>query len=241
MRWGIFSDIHGNLEALDAILAALTKERIDRYLCLGDLVGYGADPNLCIAEIKAINPLTIAGNHDWAAVGLFDSAYFNPDARAAVLWASRNITEEDKQFLKSLQLIHQQEQLTSVHGSLEHPENFGYILDIFSAEKTFELLRTRVCFIGHTHRPVIFIKDGQTCKSSFQAETKLEVSRNYIINVGSVGQPRDGNPQAAYVIYDSEKEQVQIKRASYDVQKAQAKIIKAGLPRMLAERLALGR
>ncbi|MBU3933542.1 metallophosphatase family protein [bacterium] len=241
MRWGIFCDIHANLEALDAVLAALAGERIDRYLCLGDIVGYGANPRECIAEIKKIDAPTIAGNHDWAAVGLFDIAYFNPAAKAAVLWTRQNLAYEDKEFLKNLDLIHREEELTLVHASLQNPGQFEYILDISSAARTFELLRTRLCFIGHSHAPLIFIKEGENYSFTFQAKVKLKASRMYIINAGSVGQPRDADPRASYVVYDSESEDVEIKRVPYDVQKAQEKIIKAGLPTTLAERLAAGR
>lgn len=241
MRWGIFSDIHGNLEALDEALSAFAKERIDKYLCLGDIVGYGADPGKCIAQIKRLNPVTIAGNHDWAAVNLFDTTYFNPHARAAVLWTSENINYEDKEFLKSLELIYQQDEITLVHGDLCNPEQFEYILDTFSAKKSFQLLKTKICFIGHSHAPGTFIKEGENCVFTFQTEIRLKAAQTYIVNAGSVGQPRDGNPQASYIIYDSEKGQLEIKRVDYDIKKAQDKIIKAGLPRILAERLSFGR
>ena len=241
MRWGIFCDIHGNLEALDAVLAALARERIDRYLCLGDIVGYGADPAECIAQIQRLNLVTLAGNHDWAVVGLFDIAYFNPAAKAALLWTRQNLTYEDKEFLKNLDLIYWEEELTLVHASLQNPGQFEYILDISSAARTFELLRTRVCSIGHSHAPLIFIKEGENYTSTFQTKIKLEASRTYIVNAGSVGQPRDADPRASYVVYDSKSKEIEIKRVPYDVQKAQEKIIKAGLPRMLAERLTAGR
>lgn len=241
MRWGIFSDIHGNLEALQAVLAALAKERIDRYLCLGDIVGYGANPSECIAEIKKLKPQTIVGNHDWAVADMLEAAYFNPHAQAAVLWTARNITNGDKRFLKNLELTYQQDELTLVHGSLYRPEQFEYILDIHSAKKTFGLLRTRFCFIGHSHAPIVFIRDEKIGIFTSVADIKLQDAQSYIVNAGSVGQPRDGNPQASFVVYDSQKNKLQIKRVSYDVQKAKDKIIKAGLPRILAERLVVGR
>lgn len=241
MRWGIFSDIHSNLEALEAVLAALAKQRIDKYFCLGDIVGYGANPGECIAEIGKLNPVSIAGNHDWAVAGLFDITHLTPNAAAGVLWTRRNIIYEDKEFLKSLGLIHQEEELTLVHASLQNPGQFDYIVDIPSAKAAFALLRTSLCFIGHTHRPVIFIKEGSNYTSTFQAEIKVKTSQTYIINAGSVGQPRDGNPQGCYAVYDSETKEVQIKRVSYDIRSAQDKIIAAGLPRILAERLSLGR
>ena len=241
MRWGILSDIHSNLEALEAVLAALAYERIDKYLCLGDIVGYGANPGECIAEIRKLNPVSIAGNHDWAVAGLFDIAHLTSNATAGVLWTSRNITYKDKEFLKSLGLIHQEKELTLVHASLQEPERFEYISDNTSADKAFQALDTTICFIGHTHRPVIFIKEGNNYTSTLQVEIKVRTSQTYIINAGSVGQPRDGNPQACYAVYDSEAEEVQIKRVSYDIRKAQDKIIAAGLPKILAERLAVGR
>ncbi|MCQ9207851.1 MAG: metallophosphatase family protein [Omnitrophica bacterium] len=241
MRWGIFCDIHANLEALQAVLAAFSKERIDRYLCLGDVVGYGANPNECITEVKKLNPVIIAGNHDWGTADLFDITYFNAHAQAAILWTSKNINYENKQFLKNLELVYQKGDITSVHGSLTHPEQFEYILDISSAEETFQLLQTKVCFVGHTHVSIIFIKRGKHYTATSQTEIVLESSQSYIVNAGSVGQPRDGNPKSSYVVYDSESNQLQIKRAPYDIQKTRDKIIKAGLPRILAERLTIGR
>ncbi len=241
MRWGILSDIHANYESLTAVLVALKKERIDKYLCLGDIVGYGADPGACIAEIKRLNSLTIAGNHDWASVNLFDISHFNPTALRAVLWTRKQLAEGDRQFLKNLELIYQEDKATFVHGSLKDPEGFGYILEPSGAKETFKLLQTKICFIGHSHAPVTFAKEGENYTASFKAKLKLRASRTYIVNAGSVGQPRDGNPQAAYVVYDSETDEVQTKRVAYDIQKAQDKIIKAGLPRVLAERLSVGR
>lgn len=241
MRWGIFGDIHGNLEALEAVLTALKAEHIDKYLCLGDIVGYGADPTRCIAEIKALGPTTIAGNHDWASVELFDIGYFNPHAKQAVLWTRQNLSDQDKQFLKSLELVYQEKELTLVHGNLQNPERFEYIFDISSARESFNLLGTKICFIGHSHKPAIFIKQDKNYTYTFQNNLKIEAAQSYIVNAGSVGQPRDGDPQATYLVYDSQSRQLQIKRISYDIQKAQDKIVKAGLPMVLAERLSYGR
>jgi diadenosine tetraphosphatase ApaH/serine/threonine PP2A family protein phosphatase len=241
MRYGIFSDIHGNYEALQSVLIALSRERIDKYLCLGDLVGYGADPDECVREIKKINPLTVAGNHDWAIAGLFDLSDFTSLAKEAVLWTGKNINRETKEFLKGLKLVHQEKELTLVHGSLDSPEKFNYIKDIFSARETFQLCRTGICFVAHTHRPAVFIKEKKKYTSGFYTDFKLKDSRRYIINTGSVGQPRDRDPRAAYVVYDSEEKRIEIKRVAYDIRRAQEKIIKAGLPTALAERLAEGR
>lgn len=241
MRWAILSDIHGNYEALEAVLNALSSERIDRNLCLGDIVGYGADPGECIAQIKKLNAITVAGNHDWASIGFFNNSYFNPAAREAVIWTERHIPWEDKDFLKGLQLVYKEGELTLVHGSLHNPEQFDYILDLNSAYYSFQALQTKICFIGHSHVPLAFVRKKQDYNYTFQQRMKIEEDKFYIINAGSVGQPRDGNPHAAYVVYDSQKKQVQIKRVPYNIAKAQRKIVKAGLPKVLAERLALGR
>ncbi|NQS99710.1 MAG: metallophosphoesterase family protein [Candidatus Omnitrophica bacterium] len=240
MRWGIFSDIHGNLEALKAVVAAFGKEDIDKYLCLGDIVGYGANPRECIAQVKKMEAVTIAGNHDWAAVDLFDPDLFNPHAKTAVLWTGQNLAQEDREYLKNLDLVFQQEELTLVHASLDSPEQFEYVLDVSATGRTFSLLKTRLCFIGHSHIPAIFSKQGQNYRYLLQPKLKIEDDKTYIINTGSVGQPRDGDPRATYVVYDSKAGQLQIKRVSYDLRQTQDKIIQAGLPWILAERLAIG-
>lgn len=241
MRWGIFCDVHANYEALEAVLSALKKEDIDRYLFLGDIVGYGAEPARCIAEIKELNPVTIVGNHDRASCDLFEMNYFNPHAKAAILWTRENLSNADKDFLKSLKLTHKEDDFILVHGSLQSPETFEYILDISSAAETFKLLKTRICFIGHSHLPAIFIKEGEDCRYNVENNVSTKDAQSYIVNAGSVGQPRDGSPKASYAVYDSGAGQLQIKRVAYDIQSAQDKIIKAGLPRILAERLTLGR
>jgi len=241
MRYGIIADIHGNFQALEATLGTLSKEKIDKYLCLGDIVGYGASPEECIARIKELNPGIVAGNHDWASVGLFDISYFNPEARDTLLWTKKNLKDEDRQYLKELKLIHKQDDLTLVHGSVVRPEEFKYIRDVSSAERAFSLLETRICFVGHTHRPIVFIQKDKDCIVSSKEKLHIEPKQCYIVNAGSVGQPRDGNPKGRYVVYDTDKEELETKSVSYDIKTAQEKIIKAGLPRMLAERLRFGK
>jgi predicted phosphodiesterase len=241
MRWGIFCDVHANYEALEAVLAAFKRERVDRYLFLGDIVGYGAEPAQCIAEIRRLNPVSIAGNHDRVSCDLFDVNYFNPHAKAAVLWTRQHLSVADKDFLKSLELIHKEDDFILVHGSLQDPQSFDYIVDISSAVETFNLLDKRFCFTGHSHIAGIYIKEGERYTYTTETNVGIKDTQSYIVNAGSVGQPRDGNPKASYVVYDSETRQVQIERVAYDIQGAQDKIIKAGLPRILAERLTLGR
>jgi len=242
MRYAIVADIHGNLEAFIEVKKQLKKENIDKYICLGDIVGYGANPKECIELSKRLFDIIIAGNHDWASCGLFDVKYFNPYAREAVLWTQNVINEEEKNFLRSLPLTCQVDNFEIVHGSLHHPDEFNYILSVSEALKTFKLMKTQICFIGHSHAPVILSKDDKNeIKCINENEVKLENNLSYIINVGSVGQPRDGNPKSSYCIYDTDKKMIKIKRIAYPVAVAGDKIIKAGLPPFLAVRLSAGR
>ncbi|KPK97184.1 MAG: hypothetical protein AMJ95_10415 [Omnitrophica WOR_2 bacterium SM23_72] len=241
MRYGIFSDIHSNEEALEAVLEALGKEEIDHYLCAGDLVGYAANPNECIERVFSIKPVIVAGNHDWGAVQLFSTEYFNQWAAQALSWTTQHLTEKNKSLLSSLKLVYRNEDLTLVHGTLNDPADFHYVVDISDAHATFSLLTTDVCFIGHTHRPGLFSKHGLT-NVRYQEENFLRMAPGYkyIVNVGSVGQPRDGNPKASYCIYDSQKKEIVIKRLDYDRETAKRKILEAGLPHFLGERLLAG-
>jgi predicted phosphodiesterase len=242
MRYGIFSDIHSNLEALEAALNAYKKETIDKYLCLGDVVGYATNPKECINKIRALAMITVAGNHDWASANLFSTDYFNPDAREAIFWTKSNLDNEDKCFLESLKLTYKSDALVLVHGTLNDPQDFNYMTDDFAALDTFRLLETNICFIGHTHIAGVFIKDkNDSAYYSSQEQVKIENGNKYIVNVGSVGQPRDGNPCACYCIYDTDKKEVQIKRVSYDIKTTRKKIIDAGLPQFLGDRLVIGR
>jgi diadenosine tetraphosphatase ApaH/serine/threonine PP2A family protein phosphatase len=260
MRYGIFSDVHSNLEAFEAVIEALKIERIDNYLCIGDIVGYAADPKECIRKTKQLSPIIVCGNHDWASVGLADIKYFNPVAKEALIWTSNVLDEAEKYFLRSLNLVYTSDKFTPplssnsperkaqkgagfilVHGTLDMPEKFNYLLDVDSAYQTFHLMKVPLCFVGHSHVPIVFLEEGGRVNYLFGAEIKIEEGKRYIVNVGSVGQPRDRDPRAAYCIFDTQERKIQIKRVSYDVERAKEKIIKAGLPRFLAERLSTGR
>mgnify|MGYP001596271601 CR=1 FL=1 len=242
MRYGIFSDVHSNLEALTAVLEAYKKEAIGQYLCVGDVVGYAANPNECCSLVKAIAAITIAGNHDWAVVGLFSPDYFNPLAKQAIFWTSAHLDEASRYFLESTRLVYKNEDLTLVHGTLKNPSDFDYMTDEHVAQESFAFLETAVCFIGHTHRPGVFIKDEQG-RMHYQHVGSIEINlpNQYIVNVGSVGQPRDRNPKAAYAIYDTDKKEVTVKRIAYDIEATQKKIYEAGLPGFLGQRLIMGR
>jgi predicted phosphodiesterase len=242
MRYGIFSDIHSNLEALEAVLKAYGRVSIDKYLCVGDVVGYAANPGECIAKVRLLTTTTVAGNHDWASVDLFSLDYFNPRAAKAVIWTKDQLNEQERYFLESLKLTFKNEDLTLVHATLDDPALFSYLTGIQSASPTFELLNNSLCFLGHTHVPGIFIQNEDKRIYCLKSDTlKLEKNNKYIVNVGSVGQPRDGSPLAAYSIYDTDKKTVWIKRIDYDFKSTAKKIVSAGLPEFLAERLAVGR
>jgi len=241
MKYAILADIHSNLEALLSVEKALEKERVDKCLCLGDIVGYGADPVACLEKTKALSSVIIAGNHDWAAAGKFDTSYFNPYAKEAIEWTSQNLTKEEKEFLANLPLTYQESIFFLVHGSLIRPEGFGYVLDEAEAEANMKIQKTQLCFIGHSHIPEIYVARSGSVSRLDQLQIEAEKGDKYLVNVGSIGQPRDGDPRASYCIFDVDKNTVSINRVEYDIKKAHDKILAEGLPTILAYRLLEGR
>ncbi|MFH1062438.1 MAG: metallophosphoesterase family protein [Candidatus Omnitrophota bacterium] len=241
MRYAIFSDIHGNLEALQAVLLAYQADKIDKYICLGDIVGYGADPRKCIARLSELGSVNLAGNHDWAVVDKFDSSFFNSNALEAILWTMKQVNAREKQFLKNLALTYSDRYISCAHGTLFRPEKFSYMYSLSVAADSFRCIEKKICFIGHTHIPMFFKQSGGQIKAYAGKSVRLEDDAEYIFNIGSVGQPRDGIPEAAYGIYDTKKRLVEIKRISYNISKAQSKIRKAGIAEYLAQRLGQGR
>jgi len=242
MRYAIFSDVHGNLESLVAVLSALKKERIDQYYFCGDIVGYGANPKECIEEIKKINAICIAGNHDWAVAGAMGVENFNLEAQEAIRWTAAELGDEDKEFLRNLKLVEHQNNFILVHGTLNNPEEFHYLVGFDQVVRSFSLMDRMVCFVGHSHVPKVFVENqGETVKEHSGFRVALKDNCRYLVNVGSVGQPRDGNPQAAYCIFDSKNKTIEITRIGYDIKSAQNKIYKVGLPQGLGDRLSTGR
>jgi predicted phosphodiesterase len=239
LLYAIIGDVHSNSEALEAVLEAIKRDKADALLCVGDVVGYGAEPGRCIKIVREATNTIVAGNHDYGAVNKTDIEYFNPEAREAVLWTSRQLSQEESQYLSNLPLVVEKDNLTLVHGSLHIPELFTYIRTFYDAELCFRGLKNEVCFVGHSHVPVAIVRDG-TIKAIADPEVSLLKSSKAIINVGSVGQPRDRNPKACYVLYDTEKKLVKFRRVEYDIVKTSAKIIKAGLPVFNAERIRWG-
>ena len=242
MRYAVISDIHGNLEAFESVLDAISKERVDSYLFVGDIIGYGADPKGCIKMLKSLDPaVAIAGNHEWGVIDKLDVSYFNDTARNAILWTKKALDNSEIEYLRSFPLAYEDEKITLVHGTLNMPEEFYYILDTEDAYVTLSQMKSRLCFVGHSHVPGIFASDHTKVEYFERTDVKMDGERRYLVNVGSVGQPRDGNPAAAFAIYDDEELAIEIKRVDYDVKKAQDKILKAGLPAELAQRLSEGR
>jgi len=241
MRWAILSDVHGNLESFRAVIEDLREEKVERVAYLGDVVGYGADPNDCLTLLEGLTDWVVAGNHDYGSIGLTDIDAFNPSARSAILWTRDQLLPENRIYLRNLLLRRQIGEITFVHATPNQPEDWNYIFTFPEAEEAFQSLTGGLAFIGHSHRPLILAKEKDSeVRVIDHEEVILESGIRYIINVGSVGQPRDGRPEAAYGLYDETGKTYRLKRVDYDVATAQKKIIKAGLPSFLAQRLSRG-
>ncbi len=242
MRYGLISDIHANLEALEAVLAALQDEGIDQILCLGDVIGYGPNPNECVKLVQQHAAACLIGNHDEASLGRVDLDLFNYMARQAIEWTTEQLTEESKEFLKALPYMRTYGQFMIVHASPDEPTRWNYILNLEDAAQGFEAFSEQICFIGHSHTPwVIPLQPDGRMRVLHDYPLGVKDNFRYLINIGSVGQPRDRNPDAAFGILDTEPLQYTLKRVSYDVAKTQKKIRATGtLPSFLADRLATG-
>ena len=247
MRYLILSDIHANIDALEAVLTAAPSETWDRVLVLGDLVGYGAEPSAVIARVQSLNPTaTIRGNHDKAACGIEDGSSFNYVARLAAQWTFDALSPVQREYLRALPQgpLTIDDTIEICHGAPFDEDH--YIFDADDASHALDSATRRVCLFGHTHLPVVFRRnphlfDGFLPSGPTDSLVEIESGLNYLINVGSVGQPRDGDPRAAFGIYDSAAPSVLIRRVEYPVQTAQRRILDAGLPASLANRLGIGR
>jgi len=241
-RIGVVSDIHGNLPALEAVLNSLEKSQIERILCCGDIVGYGPWPDLCVRIIRKANLLCVQGNHDAAACERLPFDHFTPSAQLAIRWTTAHISDKDKAYLKELPVIHTEEDFVMVHGSLRGPL-WEYICDRWVATENFSLLNRPLAFFGHSHIQGGFVSlEGNVDLLRRRKEPlKLVPEAQYLINPGSVGQPRDGDPRAAYAVVDLLNREVYFKRISYDIDMVKKRILQEGLPRDLGDRLSLGR
>ncbi|HEY6840169.1 MAG: hypothetical protein QOE88_730 [Verrucomicrobiota bacterium] len=240
MRIAIFGDIHANLEALEVVLADAREQGCTSYICLGDVVGYNANPRECLQIVQSLKCPVVKGNHDDYASSDSSLESFNPLAEVAIQWTRDQLTPAEKTWLGALPLISKLRGFTVVHASLEDPGGWGYVLNQLDAAASFSKQTTKLCFFGHTHNPRAYIKDSSVVGLPFE-QLVVEPDKRYFVNVGSVGQPRDGDWRAAYVVFDEEKRMIRLRRLRYDLPKTQGKILAAGLPPRLADRLAYGK
>lgn len=243
MRYAILSDVHGNIEALDAILKRFEEiGGIDRYYCLGDIVGYGAEPEACCTRIRELCEVTLLGNHDAAVAGRMDYSYYYDAAREALDWCRERLTDVNMEWLKSLPYTHRLGPVELSHGSPFQPEEYDYI---FAPEQAQEVARLKedladVTFIGHSHLTKVFAVTEDEALDVVAPKFTLRDGMKYIITVGSVGQPRDYDPRACAGLYDTELREFEYVRVEYDVESQRQKIIEAGLAHNFGTRLLLG-
>jgi len=243
MRYAVLGDLHANLTALEAVLTALEDEDVGALLSVGDVVGYGAAPSEVIGLLREVGATVVKGNHDAAATGELDPRWFNPFARAAVDWTRGTLTPEEMAWLEDLPLIAHLEHCAVAHGTPVQPERFDYIQCAEDADPSLDGLAEQVCFVGHTHVPVTILRMRDAPgRTSYTVDTDIDLSEASValVNVGSVGQPRDEDPRAAFGLYDTELGRFELRRVEYDVERESARIRAAGLPEVLADRLHQG-
>jgi len=243
MRYLLISDVHGNLEALTATLEAAKRFEPYQLMCLGDLVGYGADPQPCIDVVGDKASLMLAGNHDLAVAGVIPADDFNAIARRSVEWTREQLSPEDRELLGNLPLQYVDGDYCYTHASPIDPMRFAYIRTLEEVGEVFTHIGQRFCFVGHTHLPVIVAMRRKTGRMEVIREpnARIKDGDRYFVNVGSIGQPRDSNPDACCVLLDEEQALLEFVRVPYDISKSQGKILSNGLPSYLAERLVLAR
>ena len=244
MKYAIFGDIHGNLEALEAVLADMEEQGVTHALCLGDLVGYGPNPAECVEVIRGLGCPVVRGNHDELVTSAKIPGSFSEDARTSLRYAQQKLNPSQLNFLRRLPLVWMEDPLTLVHATLDGPDSWGYISTRLEAQTSFLYQKTPLCFVGHTHRPCAFAQEKEVRPLEFRMvdihPDRTKVGRKFLFNAGSVGQPRDGDWRASYILYSLDNHLVDLRRINYDIEKASAKILKAGLPESLAKRLFRG-
>lgn len=239
-RYAILGDIHSNLESLTVVVEDALKSDVDTFICVGDIVGYNANPAECLEKIRELACTVVRGNHDHYCSHDECLEDFHPLAANVIDWTRRQLSREQVAFLRDLKLSLRVDGFTIVHSTLDMPEKWGYVFDTLEADAHFNYQTTSLCFHGHTHVPTVFEKVGRVSRNDTK-KLKLALGRKYFVNVGSVGQPRDGDPRASYVIYDMEQKELEFRRLEYDVKVTQEKIRKVGLPERLAKRLEIGK
>jgi predicted phosphodiesterase len=246
MRLAVFADIHANFEALQAVVADFKDQQIDRYICLGDLIGYGANPNECIELVRSLpNAIVLLGNHDAAATWGTTPFGMSKAAQQVIFWSMEILTEHNLSFIKGLEPTRVMGNMIFSHANPYNPKAWRYVNSRKYAARTFSKTGERLVFIGHTHKPMVI-----TRKNFFQMSFEepdpstvytITAKNRQIYNCGSVGQPRDGQPLACYLLYDTRSQQLTYRRIAYDHQQTATKILDAGFPVYLANRLAKGR
>jgi predicted phosphodiesterase len=232
MRLAIISDIHSNLEALTKALEVIDRHSVDTIICLGDIVGYGANPNECIELVRKRCSAVIKGNHEYAIERVSQTEFFTEDARAAIIWTQKQLTEKNYEYLLTLPLAHREDDGYFVHASPCKPAEWTYILGHSDASSTFHCFSEEICFIGHTHTPAIFSAGGRS--------KRVTKGERYLVNVGSIGQPRDRNSELSFGIFDTGAWAYENIRSPYDVETAARKIFSTSLPPKLGQRLFMG-
>ena len=232
MLIGLISDIHGNLPALEAALKKLQELKVDIIYCLGDTVGYGPFPNECVQLVRENCPVALKGNHDSGLLGETSIEDFNQHGLNAILWSQKQVSSQNREYLKGLPFTSVQNGITLAHSSPNRPEAWTYVLTLRAAKENFTAFSTNLCFIGHTHVPVIIGEDSSV--------NKYRAGGRFIINIGSVGQPRDGNPESAFAVYDTTADSYSLLRVPYDIERTAKAISSADLPDFLAKRLFQG-
>lgn len=242
MRLAIISDIHANLEALTAILRDLEHQNVDQILCLGDVVGYGADPVACLKLVREHCTEVLMGNHEHAVLGLLSPANLNDIARSSLSWTADQLSDDDKSFISSMKTDLIIDQLHLVHASPYEPMKWHYVLSDKAVVKAIKHARTNLCLIGHTHLPVIYsLAEDGSVRKRIGHDFLPDPDHKYVVNTGSVGQPRDNDPRACYLVFDGEAYEINYRRVDYDITLAQSKMTKVEAPKLLIERIALGR
>lgn len=240
MRFAILSDIHANLEALEAVLADAKVQACTHFVCLGDVVGYNANPKECLQVIRDLECPVVKGNHDEQVSMAASTESFNELAEEAIGWTRAQLSTDEKAWLADLRLTRQVRDFTIVHATLDTPGQWGYVFNDLDAVASFTYQHTTLCFFGHTHWPTAFVRDDDVRRLA-AGQIPLLPGKKYFLNPGSIGQPRDRDWRAAYGILDVDRQVFEHRRIKYDLEKAQRKIRRAGLPDRLADRLGVGR
>ena len=229
VKYALLGDIHANLEALQAVLDDARGQKCTHFACVGDIVGYNANPKECVDLVRTLAMPCVKGNHDEFASTNEPLEHLNPRAAEVIRWTRRQLPEEDRRWLAELKYVRLLAGFSLVHATLDVPQRWGYVFEKFSAAASFNYQSTAICFYGHTHLPVAFVRDTAVYGSAF-SKLKVLSGRKYFINVGSVGEPRDGSPDATYVSYDITNGILELRRVPYDAEAAEAKARAAGLP-----------